>query len=104
MREAAKQYVALAVELGFAPCATWIVLTENGETPESRKTGLECCKAEVAQCDELWLCGPVRSNGMTLELDAFLERATLGQRTRNFVGLTPDKIRAYFKEREECWV
>lgn len=52
--------------------APWITECElwDDADPEQRRAGLERCKAVVAKCDELWLCGPRVSEGMAIECEA----------------------------------
>ena len=67
-RQDAARWVAWAATQGVAPVATWITL--SGEWSEDmRELGLQIDVALVRRCDEIWLCGPVVSPGMRVELE-----------------------------------
>ncbi len=67
-RARASRWVAWAARQGVSPCATWIVLTGQwDETEENRALGLKLDCAELATCDEIWLCGDGLSTGMGIE-------------------------------------
>ena len=58
----------IATTFHVATVADWIVLSSKlVETPENRAFGLECDKALIERCDELWMVGPRVSSGMTIE-------------------------------------
>jgi hypothetical protein len=64
-------WVEWAARQNVAPMAMWIVLTGAGweNSPEDRELGLKIDEAQVALCDEIWLCGGRVSSGMQRELD-----------------------------------
>jgi hypothetical protein len=68
-REAAARWVAWAALQGVAPVATWITLAAEW-TEDRRELGLSIDLELIRRCDEIWLCGPVVSAGMRLELEA----------------------------------
>src|SRR5690606_37063267 len=60
----------IASTFRVATVADWIILSSHlPETPENREFGLECDKALIERCDELWLCGEVMSSGMAIEAE-----------------------------------
>jgi hypothetical protein len=69
-RRNAAKWVAWAARQGVAPVADWIVLSgELEETPANRLLGLECDRALVELCDEVWLVGGRVSPGMAIEAE-----------------------------------
>jgi hypothetical protein len=54
-----------------APVCSWIVLSEHWSEAEGRELGLKIDCALIERCDEIWLCGPVKtlSAGMQIEHD-----------------------------------
>ena len=69
-RRRAARWCAWAARQGFAPVATWIVLSQElSETQENRELGLTVDCATVERCDEIWLVGGRVSSGMKRESD-----------------------------------
>lgn len=69
-RSAATWAAWVSVRFLVAVTADWIWLTgELSETPDNRAWGLECDKALVERCDELWMVGPSVSAGMLIEAE-----------------------------------
>ena len=67
---AAREFVKHAAHHGVAPVAPYLTLDGLLVEPDDRELGLEIDLVLLARCDEVWLCGPVISPGMLLELDA----------------------------------
>jgi hypothetical protein len=65
-RAKAAVYVARAAELGWAPIATWIVLSGLW-SEERRELGMAVDLANIEVCDEVWLCGHRVSESMQIE-------------------------------------
>jgi hypothetical protein len=76
----------VATAYGFAPEATWIVLTGvlDDNDPETRALGLALDLALVARCDEVWLVGGRVSSGMNAEAT---EAVRLGKPVLDLTGL-----------------
>lgn len=65
-RALATKWVVWAANQGVAPIASWILIAS--EWQEDRKTeGLEIDCRLIDVCEEVWLCGPRISPGMTVE-------------------------------------
>lgn len=94
-RAEATRFVVLAAELGFCPMASWIVLSAAlPETPERRAMGLALDCEQIGRCDEIWLCGPRESAGMTIEREHAQTAVLHGRvKIRNFIGQTVDEVR-----------
>jgi hypothetical protein len=69
-RANAARWVAWATVVHrVAVVADWITLSGQLSEAEGRELGLECDKALIERCDEIWLVGGRVSPGMLLELE-----------------------------------
>lgn len=69
-RRRAARWCAWFAQQGFAPVATWIVLSQElSETQENRELGLAVDCATVERCDVIFLVGGRVSAGMRVEAD-----------------------------------
>ena len=68
--ERAKEYCKQALEQGVIPVAPHLLypqFLEDGD-PAERNLGLRAGLELLARCDELWVCGPEISPGMSREI------------------------------------
>jgi hypothetical protein len=68
-RARARKWVSWAGRLGFAPCATWIPISQEWGEEEGRDLGLRIDKATITRCHVVLLCGSTLSPGMRVELN-----------------------------------
>jgi hypothetical protein len=81
----AARYCAIAARAGIAPIAPYVCLdlgdAFHDDNPHDRNLGLAIDLLALDRCDEIWLCGPVLSRGMSIELD---HAKTIHLRSRRF--------------------
>ena len=68
--EAAKSYCRAALEEGVVPIAPHLLFPQflEDNDPAERNLGLRAGLELLARCDELWVCGPEISPGMSREI------------------------------------
>ena len=68
--EAAKGYCRAALEEGVVPIAPHLLYPQflEDSDPAERNLGLRAGLELLARCDELWVCGPEISPGMSREI------------------------------------
>ena len=68
--EAAKGYCRAALEEGAIPIAPHLLYPQflEDSDPAERNLGLRAGLELLARCDELWVCGPENSPGMSREI------------------------------------
>ncbi len=88
---AARWCAALAKRYRVSVAADWIILSSVWpETPELRALGIQLDLIQVSKCDEVWLCGPRVSEGMSIE--GAHAAAVEAKPVRSFIGLNPDNL------------
>lgn len=62
----AKQYATQAALHGYLPIAPYVLMDGilDDSDPEERERGIRLDLAQLAECDEIWLCGERVSEGM----------------------------------------
>ena len=68
--EAAKGYCRAALEEGVVPIAPHLLYPQflEDSDPAERNLGLRAGLELLARCEELWVCGPAISPGMSREI------------------------------------
>ena len=68
--ERAKEYCKQALEQGVIPVAPHLLYPQflEDSDPAERNLGLRAGLELLARCDELWVCGPEISPGMSREI------------------------------------
>src|SRR5690606_9619237 len=92
----------IASTFRVATVADWIILSSHlPETPENREFGLECDKALIERCDELWMVGPQVSGGMQIEAGHAHDKF---RPVYDLVGLSMDRllVEAALAEQGRC--
>jgi hypothetical protein len=69
---AAKQYALRAAMMGYLPVVPYVLMDGllDDAVAEQRDLGIRLDLAQLNQCHEVWLCGPVVSEGMATEAEA----------------------------------